>query len=328
MLVFCIFSRADFKMKISLLSFTATAYLMVATVASAQQPVQQPRGNFLEQLFGNVFGNNQAAEQTLESDWNQGRRPFEQRREQLDARIDAAVRDGALSRIEADGMRREYEDIVQREAQYSANGPMQQQERTDLRNRYRALSQRVGYQTFDQNGGQYGVQNNGQYAGQGGYQSGERWQPMAQRNAQFEQRLSEATRSRSISQSDALRLRTDWRSLGQLETRYQFNGLDSREEADLIARYGQIDSRMGGMLSGGFGNDRDTQRWAQMETRLQAAQRAGRVNAAQAIQMRAQMGDLQRLDAAYGRTAYSAEQRSYLARRYGELDASMRIYRR
>ncbi|WP_156256162.1 hypothetical protein [Sandarakinorhabdus oryzae] len=297
---------------------------MISTAVSAQQPTQQPRGNFLEQLFGNVFGTNQAAEQTLESDWNQGRRPFEQRREQLDARIDAAVRDGALSRNEADGMRREYEDIVRLEAQYSADGPMQPQEREDLRTRYRALSQRVGYQNNGQNGGQYGGQN----GGAGNYQTDGRWQPLASQNALFEQRLNEAVRNRSISQGDAWRLRSDWRSLGQLEMRYQYNGLDAREEADLKARYAQIDSRMGGMLTGGFGNDRNTQRWAQMETRLVAAQRAGRVNAAQVAQMRAQMGDLQRLDAAYGRTGYDAEQRSYLTRRYGELDAAIGFYRR
>jgi hypothetical protein len=313
-------------MKINFLYTAAAITLLMATATSAQQQNQAPQGNFLEQLFGNVFGNNQAAEQTLESDWNQGRRPFEQRREQLDARIDAAVRDGALSRYEADQMRREYEDIVSREAQYSAGGPMQPQQREDLRTRYRALSQRVGYQ--NQNNGQYGGQNNGQYAGQPGYQNDDRWQPLAQQNGLFEQRLIEAVRNRSISQANANRLRSDWRSLGQLEQRYQYNGIDAREDADLRARYAQIDSRMGGMLASGFGNDRNTQRWALMETRLVAAQRAGRVNANQAVQLRAQMGDLQRLDTAYGRTGYSVEQRSYLTRRYGELDASIGLYRR
>lgn len=305
-------------MKINFLHATAVTALLLASATSAQQQNQAPQGNILEQLFGNVFGNNQAAEQTLESDWNQGRRPFEQRREQLDARIDAAVRDGALSRNEADQMRREYEDIVNREAQYSAGGPMQPQQRDDLRTRYRALSQRVGYQN----------QNNSQYGGQPGYQNDDRWQPLAQQSGLFEQRLSEAVRNRRISQANANRLRIDWRALGQLEQRYQYNGIDAREDADLRARYAQIDSRMGGLMTNGFGNDRNTLRWAQMETRLQAAQRAGRMNAAQAVQMRAQMGDLQRLDAAYGRTGYSAEQRSYLTRRYGELDAAIGFYRR
>lgn len=323
-------------MKSRFYTTAAAAALILATGVAAQLPLQQPRGNFLEQLFGNVFGNNQAAEQSLESDWNQGRRPFEQRREQLEARIDAGVRDGALSRTEADGMRREYEDIVRLEAQYSADGPMQPQEREDLRNRYRALSQRVGYQNNDQNNdqnnGQYNGQNNGQYGGQyggqGNNQTDGRWQPLARQSGMFEQRLSEAVRNRTMSQAEATRLRMDWRSLGQLEARYQYNGLDAREEADLQARYDMINNRLGGMLSGGFGNDRNAQRWSQLETRLVAAQRAGRLNMAQAARVRVQMGDLQRLDAAYARTGYSAEQRSYLSRRYSDLDMAISAYRR
>ncbi len=305
-------------MKKVIFTLTASAALMLATASSAQQQSQpQQGGNFLEQLFGNVFGNNnQAAEQAIDSDWNEGRRPFEQRRNQLDARIDGAVRDGSLSRNEADYMRREYEDIVRLEAQYSANGPMQPQQRTELRTRYRALMQRVGYQ------------GNGQGMGQGGYQNDGRWQPLAQQNSMFEQRLNEAVRNRRVSQADATRLRADWRSLGQLEARYQYNGIDAREEADLRARYGVIDNRLGGILTAGFGNDRNTLRWRQMETRLLAAQRAGRVNVAQVAQIRAQIGDLERLDAAYGRTGYSAEQRTYLTRRYGELDAALGYNRR
>ena len=315
------------------LSTLAAAALMLGSAASAQQPAQQQSGNFIERLLGNVFGgNNQAAEQTLDSDWNMGRRPFEQRRGQLDARIDAAVRDGALSRSEADEMRREYEDIVRLEAQYSADGPMQPQERNDLRNRYRALSQRVGYQNNGQyngqNNNQNNNQNNGQYGGQYGYEADGRWQPISEQNNMFEQRLDEAVRNRSLSQNDAQRLRGEWRSLGQLEARYQYNGIDTREEADLRSRYDAINNRLGGTLAGGLGNDRNTQRWSEIETRLVAAQRAGRINNVVAAQTRAQLGDLERLDAAYARAGYSAEQRSYLSRRYGELDASIRFYRR
>lgn len=315
-------------MKSRFYTTAAAAALILATGVAAQLPLQQPRGNFLEQLFGNVFGNNQAAEQSLESDWNQGRRPFEQRREQLDARIDAGVRDGALSRTEADAMRLEYEDIVRLEAQYSADGPMLPQERNDLRDRYRALSQRVGYQNNDQNNGQNNGQYGGQYGGQGNNQTDGRWQPLARQSGMFEQRLSEEVRNRTMSQAEATRLRMDWRSLGQLEARYQYNGLDAREEADLLARYDVINNRLGGGLSGGFGNDRNTQRWSQLETRLVAAQRAGRLNMAQAARVRVQMGDLQRLDTAYARTGYSAEQRSYLSRCYSDLDMAISAYRR
>ena len=47
-------------------------------------------------------------------------------------------------------MRREYEEIVRLEAQYSMNGNMSRQQRSDLRMRYRALNQRIGSQNNGQ----------------------------------------------------------------------------------------------------------------------------------------------------------------------------------
>ncbi|KAB7644886.1 hypothetical protein [Polymorphobacter fuscus] len=213
--------------------------LAFSTAATAQVQGQQQQGGILGQLLGSVFGGNQqASEQTLESDWNQGRRPFEQRRDQLDARINTAVQNGSLSRNEADQMRREYDDIVRLESQYSANGAMSQQQRTELRSRYRALTQRMS------------AQGNGQGYGQG---------------------------------------------------------------------YGQ---------TGGFGNDRNTARWTQMETRLATAERNGSITRNDAVQVRAQLSDLARLDAAYSARGYSAEQRSYLTRRYGEIESMLGNRRR
>lgn len=296
----------------------ASAALLLATAASAQQAQS---GNFLDQLLGGIFGNNnQQAEQALESDWNQGQRPFAQRGQQLETRIAAAVRDGTLSSNEADSMRREYDDIVRLEAQYGANGQISQQQRQDLRTRYRAMTQRINSQ-----------HSNGQIGGQNLYQNGGQWQSIAQQNNLFEQRLTEALRNRRVSQTEATRLRNDWRTLAQVEAQYQRGGIDAREQADLWTRYNAIDTRMGGVMAAnmgnGFGNDGNTQRWRQMETRLVAAQRAGRINATQVAQMRATMGDLERLDAAYARTGYSAEQRTYLTRRYAEMDAALGGYR-
>src|SRR5688500_186070 len=87
------------RMKTQYLMAAASGAVMSMTpaIALGQQSYGQPRqqGDILSQLLGAVFGQNQqASEQVLESDWNQGRRPFEQRRATLDARIDAAVRDG------------------------------------------------------------------------------------------------------------------------------------------------------------------------------------------------------------------------------------------
>jgi hypothetical protein len=282
----------------------AAGAVLLSTTAMAQEQRQQ-QGNILEQLLGSVFGTNQqASEQTLETDWNQGRRPFGQRRAALDQRIDTAVRDGSLDRREADQMRREYEEIVRLEAQYSANGNMSQQQRSDLRMRYRALNQRIG------------GQNNGQPVDQGGYQDDGRWQMLSTRHADFEQRISTGLRNRSLTQAEARRLRSDWRSLAQLEANYQRGGFDAREQADLWSRFNAIDRRLGGS----FGDDGNSARWSQLETRLATSERNGRISRNDAVQVRAQLSDLVRLDAAYAMGGYNVDERTYLTRRYGDLN--------
>lgn len=302
-------------MKTNLLAAVARAALMLAVAAPVQ--AQQQQGDVLGQLLGSIFGNNQqASEQALESDWNQGRRPFEQRRGQLEARIDTAVRDGSLSRGEANAMRREYEDIVDLEARYAADGNVSQQQQQDLRSRYRSLARQVRGQAA---GGD--SQGNGPGAGQGGDRDDRRWQPLTTRNAAFEQRVTTALRNRRLTQAEATRLRADWRTLGQTEAAYRLGGIDNREQADLWARYDVIDGRLGGgagSSAGGF--DRDPARWGRMEAQLVTAERNGRISRTDAVQMRAQLSDLARLDSAYATGGYNPDQRAYLTRRYGELD--------
>ncbi|MDO9489628.1 MAG: hypothetical protein Q7J32_14730 [Sphingomonadaceae bacterium] len=294
-------------MKTYFLAAAGGALLLPA--AAMAQVATQPSGNIFDQVLGAVFGTTeQASEQTLETDWNQGRRPFAQRRAALEARIDTAVRNGSLDRDEADEMRREYDDIVRLEAQYAADGSISQQQRSDLRTRYRALSQRVG------------GQGNAQAGYDNGYQDGDRWQPLSTRSAAFEQRVAAGVRNRSLTQSDATRLRADWRSLTQIEASYQRGGIDSREEADLWARYNALESRLGGSASGGFGTDANSARWSQLSTRLGAAEQSGRINRSEAVQVRAQLSDLARLDAAYASGGFSADERAYLTQRYREID--------
>jgi len=227
-------------MRTHFLIVAASGALIFSSAAMAQVESQQ-QGDILGRLLSSVFGNSQqASEQTLDSDWDQRRRPFAQRRAALDARIDAAVRDGSLRPSEADQMRREYNDIVRLEAQYSANGTMSQQQRSDLRLRYRELTRRAGGQRSDQGYGQVGYEDDG------------RWQLLSTRNSDFEQRVMAGLRNRSLTRLEATRLRNDWRTLGQVEASYQRGGIDSREQADLWTRYNAIDSRLGGSAGGGF----------------------------------------------------------------------------
>ena len=277
---------------------------LAAAPATAQVQQAQPQPDMLQQFLGAMFGTTpQASDQTLDSDWNQGRRPFAQRRAQLESRIDTAIRDGSLSRYEADQMRREYDDIVRVEAQYSADGNVSTQQRADLRARYRALVQRVDGQG---------------YAGA----DDSRWPPLATRNADFDQAVNDGLRARRLTQSQATQLRNDWRALAQTEAYYQRGGLDAREQTDLWARYNAIDRRLGGALgnTGTAGYDRDPARWTLLETRLATAERNGRITRAEASQLRATLGDLARLDSVYATGGYNADQRAYLSRRYAEVE--------
>lgn len=305
-------SEGAFPMKIKFLIAAASGALLFSTAATAQ--VQQQPGNVFGQLLGAIFGTNeQASEQTLESDWNRGARPFADRRPALEARIDAAVRDGSISRTEADQMRREYYDIVQLEWQYSAGGSITQQQRRDLRTRYRALTQRFG----------------GQGSGQGGYQNDGRWQPLATRSNEFEQRLAAGLRDRSLTRVEANRLRTEWRALAQVEANYQRGGIDAREQADLWSRYNAIDSRLGGSFGGGGAwDDRNMARWTQLQSRLATAEQGNRIDRNEAAHVRLQLSDLARLDAAYSNGGYNADERAYLTRRYAELEQMLGNNRR
>ena len=104
--------------------------------------------------------------------------------------------------------------------------------------------------------------------------------------------------------------------IAQLEASYQRGGFDAREQADLWSRFNAIDSRLGGSL----GHDGNSARWSQLESRLAASERSGRISRNDAVQIRAQLSDLMRLDTAYASGGYSADERTYLTRRYGELE--------
>jgi hypothetical protein len=295
-----------FPMKSSLHALAVAGALLTTSTA-----VQAQQGDILGQLLGAVFGNNQqATEQVLENDGSQGRRPFAQRRDQFNTRIDTAVQNGTLDRNEAQDMHREYDDIVRLESQYSANGNVSQQQRSDLRTRFRGLMQHANQRA----GGQGGFQG-------GNYQNGinGNWQPLSTRSAEFEQQIAAGLRNRTLTQASANRLRSDWRALAQVEAGYQRGGIDAREAADLEARYAALDARIGGGVSAGTG----AARWSQMETRLATVERNGSISRNDAAMIRAQLGDLARLDTAYGAGGYSSEQRNYLARRQSELESVM-----
>jgi hypothetical protein len=238
-------------------------------------PTQQP-GGIIGALFGAVFGNAYGDDRQIEDDYSQGRRPLAERRLALEARIDAGVRDGSISRAEATRLRSEYNALVQLETRYAADGRITAQERNDLRTRYNALSQRVGDARDD-----------------GGYDS---WRPLADSRASFNQRLDAGVRNRTLTRAQATRLTADFNALVQLETGYARNGIDARERQDLEARWADLNRRVGddwrdGGYDAGYGQDG---RAVALEARITAAERSGRISRAEATRLRDELRDLSR----------------------------------
>ena len=242
-------------------------------------PVQQP-GGIIGALFGAVFGNSFGNDQQVEQDYNQGRRPLAERREALEARIEAGMRDGSLNRTEANRLVAEYNALVQLETRYAADGRLTTQERTDLRTRYNALSQRVGDAQDD---GGYGYEDDDYGYG---------WRPLADQRVTFNARVDLALRDRRISRTEATRLRADFDALARVETGYNRDGLSDRERQDLTARLADLDRRIGDVADdGGYGTDG---RSVALEARIAAGERNGSISRTEASRLREELRDLTR----------------------------------
>jgi hypothetical protein len=237
------------------------------------QPVQDQPGGVFGALLGALFGVQTAdQDRALDDDWSRGRRPLYQRRADLDARIEAGVRDGSISRTEASRLRADYEALVQLETRYAADGRMTTTERADLRDRYRALSQRVGDERRDDGG--YGY-----------------WRPLADQRADFFGRVDLAVRDRRLTRTESTRLRADFDALVRLEADYRRDGLSAREQQDLTDRLADLDRRVGDVVGGGYGYD---PRAAEIEARIAAGERSGQISRAEAARLRDELRDLTR----------------------------------
>ena len=237
------------------------------------QAQQQAPGDVFGALLGALFGVQTAdQDQALDSEWGRGRRPLYQRRADLDARIDAGVRDGSISRYEADRLRDDYDALVQLETRYAADGRMTTTERRELRDRYRALSQRVGDERQDDDTS-YG------------------WQPLADQRAAFSARVDLAVRDRRLTRTEGTRLRSDFDALVRLESDYRRDGLSAREQQDLATRLADLDRRVGDVTDGGYGYD---PRAADIEARITAGERNGSISRTEAARLRDELRDLVR----------------------------------
>ncbi|MFC7376998.1 hypothetical protein [Brevundimonas sp. GCM10030266] len=286
--------------------------LAAAPLAMAQTPYgstqQQPQSTQQQDAFGAIlgalFGDRLGVSTSLESEWSRGRRPLSNQSAQFQTRLDTDVRSGRLSSSEANRLRNEYQDLVDLEARYTADGRVTTQERADLVAQYREFSQRVE-------------------AGGSDYSSGR--SSVADGRRDFEARVDAAVSARRLTRTQGTRLKTDYQDLIRVEANYLRDGrLTSTERDDLDSRLDALDARVGDGPGGGNSGYLDNR------TRLTNVERAlsssGLSSSVQA-QIRVELGDLTRLEAAYSRIQPSSDDRTYLERRISDLETRARIRR-
>ena len=292
----------------TLTALAAGAVVLAAVPAAAQTPygqstTQSSTGQeVLGQILQNLFGGQ--ATGTMDAEWLRGRRALGAQQTTFNTRLDAQVRSGALNRTSADRIRTDYDALVQLEARYAQDGRFTVQERQDLTARYDALTAAL-------NDGGYGDDL-------GGYQSA------ADGRADFEARINAAVSARTLTRTEATRLRSDYAAIVTAEAGYMRDGLSARERQDIEARLDAIDARVpGGNTNPGGGWQQQTPR-----DRLMTIDRAlTSLSRTEQDRLRPQVEDLTRLEAAYSRTRPSNDDQSYLDRRLGELEVQARVRR-
>jgi len=144
------------------------------------------------------------------------------RQANLDARIDAGVRNGDLTRNEAARLRDEFRDIARLEVRYRASNGLSQAERRDLDRRFDSLSARVRFERNDRQ------------------DRNDRWVPINQRQRNLDARIDAGVRNGQLTRAEAYRLRTEYGRIAALEVQYRRNGLSNAERADLDRRFDRL----------------------------------------------------------------------------------------
>ena len=70
------------------------------------------------------------------------------------------------------------------------------------------------------------------------------WQNINQRQANLDRRIDMGVRNGSLTRREAVNLRTEFRQLARLETRYRANGLSRWERTDLDRRFNVLSAKI------------------------------------------------------------------------------------
>ncbi len=229
------------------------------------------------------------------------------RRANLDARIDAGLRNRALTQGEATRLRADLRALAMRETEYRRGG-LTASERTDLDRRFDALSERVRDQRRDDDGG---------------------WTTINQRQADLDARIDAGVRDRSLTQAEAGRLRTEFQALARMEADYRRNGLTAAERADLDRRFDLLSQRIRNDRADSDGGwTTINQRQANLEGRIDTGVRDRSLTQAEAAGLRSDLQVLVRMEADYRRNGLTAAERTDLDRRFDLLSNRIRSERR
>lgn len=165
--------------------------------------------------------------------------------------------------------------------------------------------------------------------------SAQSWQSINQRQANLDQRIDVGVRNGSLTRNEAVRLRTEFRDLARLESRYRATyGLSVAERRDLDRRFDALSARIRYER-----NDRDdrgnnawqsiNQRQRQLDMRIDRGVRDGSLSRREAVRLRAEFQDLARLEARYRATnGLNRNERIDLDRRFDRLSARIMVERR
>lgn len=292
------------SLKLALIATTAATVFAgsaAAQTSTSGQTNQDRLGAVVGALFGDRLGLS-----AMDQAWLRGARPLSEGRTQFTTRVDTSLRSGAISSSAATRLRADYDALVTLESQYAGDGRFSTEERADLNNRYTTLTQ-----TLDSGAAGYGEAS-----------------LVAQGRADFESRVDAAVAARRITRVQGAQLKTDYQSLIQVEAGYQADGsISAAERTDLDTRLDALDARVG---DGPAGQTPTTppatvqSRLNSLDAAVTTAERSGSITRAEAADIRVELGDLVRLQAAYGRYAATADDTAYLERRVGELEARVR----
>lgn len=285
-----------------------TALVLTASAGAAQtgsqnsQPSRQQER--INSILGTLFGDRSGSTGSLEAQWAAGRTPLASQRAQFESRVDSDVRSGMLEQRTAVRLKNDYAELVQLELRYGEDRRFTMQERTDLSDRYSALTQVLANQT-------YGDDDISQTAS------------VADGQSDFARRVDASISARRLSRIAGNRLKADYTLLVQTEANYLRDGmLSQRERDDLDARLDALDERVGDTAYSG--NIIGQTPRARLEA-IASAISSSRLTASAQAQLRVEHSDLTYLEAAYARLAMSTDERNYIEKRLSDLEQRLQI---